>query len=90
MFCLTATSVAGAITFKMNHEGNSVACREERKFLMDWDAELHTAAQLAAYDQPYGGHSEFDDDAYNERLKEMLGDVLNGLKKDEPVSQEES
>jgi hypothetical protein len=42
------------------------------------------------YDQPYGGHSEFDDDAYNERLKEMLGDVLNGLKKDEPVSQEES
>jgi hypothetical protein len=54
MFCLTATSVAGAITFKMNHEGNSVACREERKFLMDWDAELHTAAQLAAY-EPFAG-----------------------------------
>lgn len=40
------------------------------------------------YDPPYNGHSEFDDDAYNERLKEMLQDALNNLKKDEPATQE--
>lgn len=54
MFCLTATSVAGAITFKVNHEGNSTGCRKGERLLMDWGAELRKAAQLAAY-EPFAG-----------------------------------
>lgn len=37
------------------------------------------------YSPPYNGHSDFDEDAYNERLKEMLEDALKNLKKETPT-----
>lgn len=34
------------------------------------------------YSAPYNGYSDFDESAYNERLKEMLKEALDGLKKE--------